>query len=220
MLSLFCYERNGNECQCLVLQCCVRPMQRVVNYRVWRHTVDHYGSQVPSSIITCGCIVLIKVYSTQIQMWSLKGDLWRVLLRVLKIFDFIYHFTCLTFFKLSKFTNIFSSNKFLFIIIIIILHKPLGRNTQKNKKLTWQTKLEILFHFKQISMFFLYKINWVFYITANVVNNPPTTTRVKISQNFDILPKVYLVHLKVKHCQTLHVVRTFTGQNESTVFDW
>ena len=51
-------------------------------------------------------------------------------------------------------------------------------------------------------------------------SNPPTTTRGKISQNFDILPKVYLVHLKVKHCQTLRVVHTFTGQNESTVFDW
>ena len=50
--------------------------------------------------------------------------------------------------------------------------------------------------------------------------NPPTTARVKISQNVDILPKVYLVHLKVKHCQTLRVVSTFTGQNESTVFDW
>ena len=48
----------------------------------------------------------------------------------------------------------------------------------------------------------------------------PTTVRVKISQNVDILPKVYLVHLKVKHCQTLRVVSTFTGQNESTVFDW
>ena len=35
-----------------------------------------------------------------------------------------------------------------------------------------------------------------------------------------ILPKVYLVLLKVKHCQTLHVVSTFTGKNESTVFDW
>ena len=43
--------------------------------------------------------------------------------------------------------------------------------------------------------------------------NPPATTRVKISQNVDILPKVYLVHLKVKHCQTLHVVSTFTGKN-------
>ena len=32
--------------------------------------------------------------------------------------------------------------------------------------------------------------------------------------------KVYLVHLKVKHCQTLRVVSTFTGQNELTVFDW
>ena len=46
--------------------------------------------------------------------------------------------------------------------------------------------------------------------------NPPTNTRVKISQNVDILPKVYLVHLKVKHCQK----STFTGKNESTVFDW
>ena len=43
------------------------------------------------------------------------------------------------------------------------------------------------------------------------VINPPTTTRVKISQNIDILPKVYLVHLKVNHCQALHVVSTFTG---------
>ena len=47
-----------------------------------------------------------------------------------------------------------------------------------------------------------------------------TTTGVKISQDFDILPKVYLVHLKVEHCQTLRVISTFTGQNESTVFDW
>ena len=52
--------------------------------------------------------------------------------------------------------------------------------------------------------------------------NPSMTARVKISQNVDILAKVhvYLVHLKVKHCQTSRVVRTFTGQNESTVFDW
>ena len=52
-------------------------------------------------------------------------------------------------------------------------------------------------------------------------NPPTTTTRVKISQNVDILPKVYLVHLKLKHCQNLRVVSTFTctGQNESTVFD-
>ena len=28
------------------------------------------------------------------------------------------------------------------------------------------------------------------------------TTSVKISQNVGILAKVYLVHLKVKHCQT------------------
>ena len=41
-------------------------------------------------------------------------------------------------------------------------------------------------------------------------------TRVKISQNVDILAKVYLVHLR---SQTLSV-STFTGQNESTVFDW
>ena len=45
------------------------------------------------------------------------------------------------------------------------------------------------------------------------------TARVKISQNVDILPKVYLVHLKVEHCQTLCVVSTFAGQNELTVFD-
>ena len=36
--------------------------------------------------------------------------------------------------------------------------------------------------------------------------------------NFDILAKVYLVHLNVKHCPC--VVSTFTGQNELTVFDW
>ena len=48
----------------------------------------------------------------------------------------------------------------------------------------------------------------------------PVGLRVKISQNVDVLPKVYLVHLKVKHCQTLCVVSTFTGQNESIVFDW
>ena len=53
----------------------------------------------------------------------------------------------------------------------------------------------------------------------NLCVNPPATARVKISQNVDILPKVYLVHLKVQHCQTLCVVSTFTGQNESTVFD-
>ena len=47
---------------------------------------------------------------------------------------------------------------------------------------------------------------------------PSVTTRVKISQNVDILPKVYLVHLKVEHCQTLCVVSTFTGQNEPTIF--
>ena len=43
------------------------------------------------------------------------------------------------------------------------------------------------------------------------------TARVKISQNADILAKVYLVHLKVRHFQTLPVVSTFTGQNELTV---
>ena len=32
--------------------------------------------------------------------------------------------------------------------------------------------------------------------------NPSVTARVKISQNVDILAKVYLVHLEVKHCQT------------------
>ena len=32
--------------------------------------------------------------------------------------------------------------------------------------------------------------------------NPPTTTSVKISQNVDILAKVYLVHLKIKYSQT------------------
>ena len=37
-------------------------------------------------------------------------------------------------------------------------------------------------------------------------------------QNVDILAKVYLVHLKVEYCQTLPVVSTFTGQNESDRF--
>ena len=44
----------------------------------------------------------------------------------------------------------------------------------------------------------------------------------QVSKSFkmNILAKVYLVHLKVEHCQTLRVVSTFTGQNQSTVFDW
>ena len=50
--------------------------------------------------------------------------------------------------------------------------------------------------------------------------NPSVTTRVKISQNVDIVAKVYLVHWKVKHCQTFCSVSTFTGQNEPTVFYW
>ena len=58
-------------------------------------------------------------------------------------------------------------------------------------------------------------VNYVSYLLVNLTLI--LTARVKISQNFDILPKVYLVHLKVEHCQTLRVVRTFTGQNESTV---
>ena len=38
--------------------------------------------------------------------------------------------------------------------------------------------------------------------------NPSVTSRVNISPNVEVylLAKVYLVHLKVKHCQTLHVV--------------
>ena len=50
--------------------------------------------------------------------------------------------------------------------------------------------------------------------------NPSVTARIKISQNVDILAKVYLMHFKVEHCQTIRVVSTFTGQNESTIFDW
>ena len=40
--------------------------------------------------------------------------------------------------------------------------------------------------------------------------NPSMTANVKISQNVDIhvLAKVQVVHLKVKHCLTLHVVHT------------
>ena len=45
-----------------------------------------------------------------------------------------------------------------------------------------------------------------------LIINPPMTARVKISQHFDILAKVhvhvYLVHLKVEHCQTLCEVST------------
>ena len=37
-----------------------------------------------------------------------------------------------------------------------------------------------------------------YYLTIN----PPTATSVRISQNDDILAKIYLLHLKVKHCQT------------------
>ena len=40
---------------------------------------------------------------------------------------------------------------------------------------------------------------------------PSVTAWVKISQNVDILAKVYLVHLKVEHRQTLRVLSTFTG---------
>ena len=60
---------------------------------------------------------------------------------------------------------------------------------------------------------------WLKHGRASLIN-PPVTARVTISQNVDILARVYLVHLKVEHCQTLHVVSTFTGQNESAVFDW
>ena len=42
---------------------------------------------------------------------------------------------------------------------------------------------------KRWNTFFLLKLG------MNTIN-PPTTTRVKISKNVDILPKVYLVHLK------------------------
>ena len=38
------------------------------------------------------------------------------------------------------------------------------------------------------------------------------TARVQISQNFHILAKVYLVHLKVKHCQTVRVVSTYRSK--------
>ena len=47
--------------------------------------------------------------------------------------------------------------------------------------------------------------------------SPSMTARVKISQNFDILAMVYLVNLS----RTLsNLTCTFTGQNESTAFDW
>ena len=44
-----------------------------------------------------------------------------------------------------------------------------------------------------------------------LVQHPSVTARVNNSQNVDILAKVYPVHLKVEHCQTLRVVSTFTG---------
>ena len=40
------------------------------------------------------------------------------------------------------------------------------------------------------------------YKCRRYIFNPPTTTSFKISQTVDILAKVYLLHLKVKHCQT------------------
>ena len=48
------------------------------------------------------------------------------------------------------------------------------------------------------------------HVNRREVVNPPMTAWIKISQNVDILAKVYLVHLKVKHCQ-VHL---------STIFDW
>ena len=73
---------------------------------------------------------------------------------------------------------------------------------------------------KKSNVDFLYLCYYVYL----VLFNPSVTARVKISQNVDVLAKVYRVHLKVEHCQTLPVVSThvctFTGQNESTVFDW
>ena len=42
--------------------------------------------------------------------------------------------------------------------------------------------------------------------------NPSVTARVKISQKVDILANVHLVHLKVKHCQTLCVISTLRGK--------
>ena len=47
----------------------------------------------------------------------------------------------------------------------------------------------------------------------NLYKNPSMTASVKISQNVDILAKVYRVHWKIKH-----LMCTFTGQNESTEF--
>ena len=44
------------------------------------------------------------------------------------------------------------------------------------------------------------------------------TARVKISQNVDTLAKVYLVHLKVEHCQTLHVVEVHLQVKMSQLF--
>ena len=57
-----------------------------------------------------------------------------------------------------------------------------------------------------------------YYFEKKSYFSPSVTARVKISQNVDVLAKVYL--MTVEHCQTLCVVSTFTGQNESTVFDW
>ena len=40
----------------------------------------------------------------------------------------------------------------------------------------------------------------IFRIFVFYIINSPMTARVKISKNVDILAKVYVVHLKVKHC--------------------
>ena len=62
------------------------------------------------------------------------------------------------------------------------------------------------------------QLNILIYILANCDYEGSN-----ISKHFDIYTcqgKMYdQVHL-VKHCQTLCVVSTFTGQNEVTVFDW
>ena len=51
-------------------------------------------------------------------------------------------------------------------------------------------------------------------------SKPSYDRRVKISLNVDALFKVYrIVHLEDEH-KPYCVISTFTGQNESTVFDW
>ena len=69
----------------------------------------------------------------------------------------------------------------------------------------------------------IFTIIWLTRYAENLNISCLTLLWLQGSKSVNILkyfPKVNLVHLKVKHCQTLRVVSTFTGQDESTDFDW